>query len=100
MPTVDESMTTCCDFSSTTWTPLIVGYFSRPELWGTVRTTAPFDVTVMVCASVSTVLTWDSPMVKTSERSASPHTLLPASRLASLAAMVILVPLGQYCLGR
>src|SRR6266699_304134 len=99
MPTVDESMTTCWDLSSTTWMPLIVGYFSRPELWGSVRTTAPFDVTVKVWASVSTVLMWASPIVKFTERSTSPHTLLPASTLASLATTEICSPTGQYSRG-
>ena len=43
----------------------------NPDGGDQVRTTAPFDVTVMVWASVSTVLTWASPILKCTDRSVS-----------------------------
>ena len=48
MPTVSESMTCTRTFSSTMWTPPLVGYLSRPVDTFATRTTAPLRRTVMV----------------------------------------------------
>src|SRR3954452_21888382 len=100
MPTVAESMITICAFSVMTWTPLLVGYLSRPVETGTVRTTWPSEVTVIWWVLVSTVDTWAEPILKWTAWLLTPHTPLPASNPDRPADTVTLVLAGQKSRGR